>query len=71
MELSRKIGRTQQMIPIHFEVTRSKVKETVAFYAKTMFSQYLGKFMSDSHCTWQKDWTWSVDEHMNAEVKLK
>ena len=42
---------------------------TVAFYAKTMSAQYLEKFMSDSHCTWQEDWSRSVDEHMNAEVK--
>jgi len=27
--------------------------------------------MSDSHCTWYEDWSWSVDDHMNAEVKLK
>jgi len=31
---------------------RSKVKVTVAFYAKTVSAQYLEKFMSDSHCTW-------------------
>jgi len=27
----------------------SKVKVTVAFYAKTVSAQYLEKFMSDSH----------------------
>ena len=48
--------------PKHFEVTRSKVKVTVAFYAKTISAQYFEKFMSDSHCTWQDDWTWSVDD---------
>ena len=40
------------MSPIHFEVSSSKVKVTVAFNAKTMFAQYLKKFMSDSHSTW-------------------
>jgi len=37
--------------PIHFEVTRSKVKVTVAFYTKSMSAQYLDQFMSDSHST--------------------
>ena len=40
------------MIPINFEVTRSKVKVTVLFNAKTMSAQYLEKLMSDSHGTW-------------------
>ena len=52
MVLSRKIGHSQEMTPIHFEVTMSKVKVTVAFYAKNMFAQYLEKFLSDSHGTW-------------------
>jgi len=51
MVLCRKIGHTQQMTPIHFEVTRSNVKVTVAFNAKTMSAQYFEKFMSVSHCT--------------------
>jgi len=33
--LGRKIGYGQQMTPLNFEVTRSKVKVTVAFNAKT------------------------------------
>jgi len=37
------------MTPIYFEVTRSNVKVTVAFHAKTMSAQYLEKFLSDSH----------------------
>jgi len=52
MALGRKIGHAQQMTPINFEVTRSKVKVTVPFNAKTMSAQYLEKFMSDSHGTW-------------------
>ena len=40
------------MNPINFEVSRSNVKVTVAFYAKTMSAQYLEKFMNDSHFTW-------------------
>jgi len=40
------------MTPINFEVSRSNVKVTVAFYAKTMSAQYLKKFLSDSHGTW-------------------
>jgi len=43
------------MTPINFEVTRSKVKVTVAFNAKTVSAQYLEKFMNDSHGTWQED----------------
>jgi len=40
------------MTPINFEVTRSKAKVTVAFYAKTMSAQYLEeKKLSDSHGT--------------------
>jgi len=49
MVLGRKIGHTQLMTPVHFEVTRSKVKVKVAFYAKTVSAQYLKKFISDSH----------------------
>jgi len=40
------------MTPINSEVTRTKVKVTVPFSAKTMSAQYLVKFMSDSHGTW-------------------
>ena len=47
--------------PYKIKVTRSKVKVTVAFYAKTMYAQYLEKFLSDIHGTWQEDWPWSVD----------
>jgi len=36
----------------NFEVSRSNVKVTVAFYAKAMSAQYLEKFLSDSHGTW-------------------
>ena len=50
------------MTPTHFEVTRSKVKVTVPFNAKTMSTQYLEKLMSDSHSTWYKDWSWSEDD---------
>ena len=39
------------MIPVHFRVSRSNVKVTVAFYAKTMSAQYLETFLSDSHDT--------------------
>ena len=35
--------------PLHF---RSKVKVTVAFYAKNMCAQYLEKLIDDSHSTW-------------------
>jgi len=38
--------------PNKFEVTRSNVKVTVPFNAKTMSAQYLEKFMSVSHGTW-------------------
>jgi len=34
------------MTPINVEVTRSKVKVTVAFYAKTISAQYIEKFMT-------------------------
>jgi len=51
IEISRKTGHGQFMTPTHFEVSRSKVKVTVAFYAKTMSAQYLEKFLSDSHDT--------------------
>ena len=36
---------------ISFAVSRSNVKVTVAFYAKTMSAQYLEKFLSGSHGT--------------------
>ena len=62
MVLGRKIGHTQQITLLNFEVTKSKVKVTVAFNAKTMFAQYLEKFLSDTHGTWQEDWSWSVDD---------
>jgi len=52
MVLGRKIGHGQKMTSINFEVTRSKVKVTVPFNAKTMSAQYLEKFMSDNHGTW-------------------
>ena len=39
------------MIPINFEITRSKVKVTVLFNAKTMSAQYLEKLISDNHGT--------------------
>jgi len=50
------------MTPIHFKVTRSKVKVTVPFNAKTMFTQYLENFMSDSHGILKEDWSWSEDD---------
>ena len=50
------------MTPIHVEVTRSKVKVTIEFNAKTVSAQYLEKFMSDSHSTWKKNWSWLVDD---------
>ena len=43
MVLCRKIGHTQQITPIHFEVTRSNVKVTVPLNAKTLSAQYLEK----------------------------
>ena len=49
--LGRKIGHGQEMTPIHVEVTRLKVKVTVAFYVKTLSTEYLEKFISDSHGT--------------------
>jgi len=57
------------MTLLNFEVSKSNVKVTVAFYAKTMSAHYNEKFLSDSHVT--VDWSRSVDEHMNEEVKLK
>jgi len=51
MVLGRKIGHGQEMTPIIVEVTRSKVKVTVPFNAKTMSTQYLEKFISDRHGT--------------------
>jgi len=56
------------MAPIHFEVSTSNVKVTVAFYAKNMSVQYLAKFMSDSHSTLKEDWSWSVDDPYTFEV---
>ena len=61
MVLGRNIGHGQQMTPIHFEVTKLKVKLTVAFNAKTMSAHYLEKFI-DINSTWQEDWSWSVDD---------
>jgi len=52
MVLCRKIGHGQLMTPINIEVSRSNVKDTVAFYAKTMSAQYLETFLSDSHGIW-------------------
>ena len=62
MVLGRKIGHGQQMTPINFEVTRTKVKVTVPFNTKTMSPQYLEKFMSDRHGTWQDDWSYLVGD---------
>ena len=62
MVLGKKIGHGQQMTPIHFEVTMSKVKVTVPFNAKNLSAQYLEKFTSDSHGTLQEDWLWPVDD---------
>jgi len=59
----RNIGHGQLITPINYVVTRSKVKVTVPFNAKTMSAQYLKKFMSDSHGTWKEDWPGSVDYH--------
>ena len=59
--LSRTIGHSQQMTPTNFEVTKSKVKITEALNAN-MSAQYLEQFMSDSHSTWQEDWSWSEDD---------
>ena len=52
------------MTPINVKVSRSNVKVTVAFYAKTISAQYLEKFLSDTcnHGTWYKDWSYSVDD---------
>ena len=47
--LGRKIDHGQKINPTNFEVSQSKVKVTEAFYAKTMFAQYLEKCLSDSH----------------------
>jgi len=44
MVLNRKIGHTQYMTPINFEVSRANVKVIVAFYAKTASAQYLERF---------------------------
>jgi len=56
------------MTPIHFEVSRSKVKVTVPFNAKTMSAQYLEQFMRDSYGTRWEDWSWSVDDPYTFEV---
>ena len=46
MVLGWKIGHTQQMTPVNVEVTRSKVKVTLAFNRKKPVSaQYLEKFI--------------------------
>jgi len=37
--------------PYKFEVTRSKVKVILAFYAKTVTAQYLEMLLSDIHST--------------------
>jgi len=48
---------------MNFEVTMSKVKVTISFYAKKHISaQYLEKFLSDSHDTWSEDWLGSVND---------
>jgi len=62
MVRDRKIGHGQWMTRITFEVTRSKVKVTVAFNAKSVSTQNLEKFISDSLSTWWQDWSWSVDD---------
>jgi len=46
------------MTPIIFKVTRSKVKVTVAFNAKTVSAQYSQNSLA-------------VNEHMNSEIKLQ
>jgi len=51
MVFGQKIGNGQEMTPINFKVSRSNVKVTIAFNAKTMSAQYLEKFLSDSHGT--------------------
>ena len=63
--LCRKVGFFQKMTPIHFEITRSHVKVTVAINSKTVSAQYLAKFMSDSHSIWYKDWSWSLDDPLH------
>jgi len=47
------------MTPKNVEVTRSKVKVTVAFYAKIKSAQYLEKFLTDCHSFFKP---WSVDD---------
>ena len=39
------------MTHINVEVSKSNVKVTVAFYAKTLSAKYLIKLLSDSHGT--------------------
>jgi len=46
---------------VNFDVSRSKVKVTVTFNAKTMSAQYL-KSLCDSYGTLLEDWSWSVDD---------
>jgi len=48
MVFGREIDHGQLMTPLKFEVTRSKVKFTLAFNAKNMSVQYREKFMSES-----------------------
>ena len=60
MILGREISHGQLMTPINFEVTRSTV--TSGFTSKTMSAQYIEKFMSDKHSTWQEDWSYTVDD---------
>ena len=69
MVLGRKIGNGQQMTSINVKISRSNVKDTVAFYAITMSAQYLEKFLSDSHGTWQEDQSYSVDDPYTFQVK--
>jgi len=58
------------MTPINFDVSRSNVKVTVAFYAKTMSAPYLEKFLSDSHGPWKEDWSYSVDDPYTFLLKV-
>jgi len=57
------------MTPINVEVTRSKVKVTVAFDAKTMYAKYLEKFMTDIHICCYEDWPWYVVDPYNFDVR--
>jgi len=62
MLLGSTIVHTQKMTPVNVEVTRSKVKVTIAFYEKPVSALYLEKYIRDSHGTWKKDWSCSVDD---------